>query len=105
MDRIYVVRQSDEELFKKYAQEQGWIYKHSQQAYDGTYMENGQKVNKSLALKLVPGGDYKYYPFMDTLKYYNPTTGRLGSDPGNPVEGTKRLKLEGGAGQTTRVDN
>lgn len=103
MDRIYVHKQSDAELFKKYAMEQGWIYKYDQQAYDHSYMDNGQRVNKSVAVQLKPA-EYKSYPFMDTLKYYNPTTGRLGSDPGNPVEGTKRWKLEGGGGAPQRVD-
>ncbi len=103
MDRIYVFKQSDAELFKKYAMEKGWLYKYDQQAYDASYVENGQRVNKSVALQLKPA-EYKTYPFMDSLKYYNPGTGRLGSDPGNPVEGMKRLKLEGGGGQAGRVD-
>jgi hypothetical protein len=103
MDRIYVFKQSDAELFKKYATDQGWLYKYDQQAFDASYLENGQRVNKSISLQLKPG-EYKYYPFMDSLKYYNPTTGRLGSDPGNPVEGSKRLKLEGTGGQAGRVD-
>lgn len=103
MDRIYVTKQSDAELFKKYAMEQGWIYKYDQQAYDHSYMDAGTRVNKSIAVQLKPA-EYKTYPFMDTLKYYNPTTGRLGSDPGNPVEGTKRWKLEGGGGAPQRVD-
>jgi hypothetical protein len=103
MDRIYTVRQSDVELFKKYAMDQGWIYKYNQDAHDFSYMENGSRIQKSLAVALTPK-DFKTYPFMDTLKYYNPTTGRLGSDPGNPVEGTRRLRLEQQGGQTQRVD-
>lgn len=103
MDRIYVAKQSDVELFKKYAQEQGWLYKNEQRADDMSYIEDGVRVNKSIALQLKPH-TYKYYPYMDTLKYYNPTTGRLGSDPGNKPEGTRRFKLEGTGGQATAID-
>lgn len=103
MDRIYVFKQSDTELFKKYAIEKGWLYKYEQQAYDASYIENGQRVSKSIALQLKPA-EYKFYPFMDTLKYYNPGTGRLGSDSGNPVEGMGRLKLENGNGRAEMID-
>jgi len=97
MDRIYVTKQSDQELFKKYAIEHGWIYKYSQEAQDSSYVDNGTRVQKSIAVALKPM-EHKKYPYMDTLKYYNPTTGRLGSDPGNPVEGTKRYKCESTGG-------
>lgn len=103
MDRIYTVKQSDVELFKKYAQEQGWLYKNEQRADDVSYIEDGQRVNKSMAVQLNPG-TYKYYPYMDSLKYYNPTTGRLGSDPGNKPEGTKRFKLDGTGGNANQID-
>jgi hypothetical protein len=56
-----------------------------------------------MAITLKPK-DYKHYPYMDTFKYYNPYTGRLGSDPGNPVPNTRRLKLEQTGGQSQRID-
>ena len=102
MDRIYVTKQSDAELFKKYAQEQGWLYKYDQQAQDASYMEDGKRVQKSIAIALKPV-DHKKYPYMDTLKFYNPSTGRLGSDAGNPVDGTKRYKCESGTGQPSQI--
>ena len=103
MDRIYVAKQADEELFKKYATEQGWIFKYKQCAQDASYMEDGQRVNKSISLQLKSKA-YPSYPYMDSLKYYNPGTGRLASDAGNPVEGMKRLKLESGNGQPEKID-
>jgi len=103
MDRIYTIKQSDEELFKKYAVENGWIHKYTQQAHDTSYVENGQKVNKSIALQLKPKV-YKQYPYMDTMKYYNPGTGRLGSDPGNPVPEHKRFYLEATDGSARKLD-
>jgi len=103
MDRIYTVKQSDEEMFKKYAVEQGWIFKYSQSAHDASYMEDGKRIQKSIAIRLNPK-EYKKYPYMDTLKYYNAKTGRLASDAGNPVDGTKRIKLESGDGSYQNVD-
>jgi len=106
MDRIYVTKDSEEDLFKKYAKEQGWIYKYSQEAFNASYIDplnNDEHVNKSISIQLKPM-EHKQYPYMDTLKYYNPFTGRLASDPGNQVEGMKRWKLESGNGQPQLVD-
>lgn len=103
MDRIYTIKQSDEELFKKYAIQNGWIYKHAQAANDNSYMENGQRIQKSIAVQLNPK-QYKKYPFMDTMIYYNPGTGRLGSDAGNPVEGKRRYRLQATNGEPNPID-
>lgn len=104
MDRIYTTKSSEEELFKKYAAEQGWLYKYGQNAQDNSYVENGQRVQKSMALQLLPPKSFKYYPYMDTMKYFNPGTGRIGSDSGNPVEGKRRIKLESTDGSYHNVD-
>ena len=102
MDRIYTTKDSEIDLFKKYAKEKGWIYKYSQEAQNASYIDplnNDEHVNKSISIQLTPG-EHKQYPYMDTLKYYNPFTGRLASDPGNPPSedlkrmGSKRWKLE-----------
>jgi hypothetical protein len=103
MDRVYTVRQSDVELFKKYATEQGWIYKLKQEAHDSTYIDNGKTIDKSISVQLKPL-TFDTYPYMDTLKFYTPGTGRLASDQGNPAEGFKRLRLENGGGTFQRVD-
>ena len=104
MDRIYTNNASDTELFKKYAVQQGWLYKYQQSAHDPSYIENGQRVQKSISLQIAPPKDYKKYPYMDTLKFYNPGTGRLASDQGNPVEGKRRIRLESGGGGYTTID-
>lgn len=103
MDRIYVVDLAHEELFKKYAIEQGWIFKYNQSSHDASYVDNGVHVNSSISIQLIPK-KYQSYPYMDTLKYYSPGTGRLASYPGNPVEGKKRLKLESGEGHADNID-
>lgn len=84
MDRIYTNKASDYELFKKYAISKGWLYKPEQTAQCDSYVENGQRINKSMSI-VVNAQEYKKYPYMDTFRYYNPTTGRLGSQPGNAV--------------------
>lgn len=84
MDRIYTNRASDYELFKKYAKGQGWLYKPDQTAQCDSYMDGDKKYNKSMSIVIKPS-EYKYYPFMDTFRYYNPKTGRLSSHAGNPV--------------------
>jgi hypothetical protein len=103
MDRIYTIKQSDEELFKKFAIENDWLFKYAQQAHDVSYIEGGQRINKSMAVPLKPK-QYRYYPYMDTMKYYNPGTGRIGSDPGNPVIDHKRVLLEGADGSAKKLD-
>ena len=103
MDRIYTNKPSDDELFKKYATQQGWLYKYQQIAQDPSYVENGQRIQKSVAVQLKPKS-YKKYPYMDTFKFYNPGTGRIGSDQGNPVEGMKRLRLEHTDGQSSMIN-
>jgi hypothetical protein len=104
MDRIYTTKSSEEELFKKYAAEKGWLHKYQQAASDNSYVENGQRVQKSVALQLLPPKSFKQYPYMDTMKYYNPGTGRMGSDAGNPVEGKRRIKLESTDGSYQNID-
>lgn len=103
MDRIYTIKQSDVDLFKKYAIQNNWIYKSEQTAYDDSIIIDGNKVKKTISLVLKPKS-YNYYPYMDTLKYYNPTTGRLASNPGRKVEGTIRIKLESAGGSYNRID-
>jgi hypothetical protein len=70
MDRIYTKSDSDVELFKKYATSKGWVFKSEQNA-EPKYINN---YSKYLEVSLNPT-DYGHYPYMDTLKYYRPSTG------------------------------
>ncbi len=112
MDRVYTIKQPDVELFKKYAKKQGWLHKYEQTAQCEYYMDGDTKINKSMAIQL-KAEVHKYYPYMDTLKYYNPQTGRLGSNPGNPVvlvdskgkqTQTRRYLLNSTDGRAQNVD-
>lgn len=119
MDRIYTVNQRDEDLFKKYAKQNGWLYKYSQSAQDASYMDGDNRVYDSLALALYPvpykvGEDgkiiiiskdipkYSKYPYMDTMKYFTPETGRLASDIGERTQ-WKKFRLESTEGSATPV--
>ena len=86
MDRIYTIKQSDEEMFKKFAKENGWIYKYQQSSHDASYMDGDKRVYDSLSLQLTPvPQSYSKYPYMDTMKYFTPESGRLASDAGQAI--------------------
>ena len=75
MDRIYTNNDSDVELFRQYAQENGWWYKsnnNSAARIEGIGPE-GQDQNLSIDVQLKK--DHENFPYMDTLKYYYPATG------------------------------
>jgi len=81
LDRIYTVSGKSQlpALYKKYAIDHGWIYKDN----DGFYMDGVRKTS-SVTIKLKPK-DYGKYPYMDTMQYYTPMTGRASSTAGNPA--------------------
>lgn len=71
MDRIYTTNDSDVELFKQYAEKNNWWYKKSQSMEPDEKITNGS-TSKSAVLKVRltgSGGDWDYYPYMDTMCY------------------------------------
>jgi hypothetical protein len=75
MDRIYTNNDSDVELFRQYATDNGWWYKsnnNSAARIEGVGPE-GQDQNLSIDVQLKK--DHENFPYMDTLKYYYPATG------------------------------
>ena len=103
MDRIYTVYPQDQKLFIDYAIEHNWLYKAAQVMHDPSYIDNGKKVNSSVAIQLKPGA-YRAYPSLDTFPYYTPTTGRLGSNPGNYIQGNPRFQLNHTDGGASKID-
>jgi hypothetical protein len=82
MDRVYPASGKQSvipPLFKKYAIENGWLYKESD-----SFMLNGQRKTTSVTTRVKPV-DHALYPYMDTMQYYTPATGRLSSTAGNPA--------------------
>jgi hypothetical protein len=90
-------------LYIDYAIENGWLYKAAQVMNDSSYMENGKKVYSSVAIQIKPI-KFDTYPSLDTLSYYTPSTGRLGSNPGNYVPGNPRYHLNSTTGVATKID-
>ena len=69
MDRIYTTYDSDVELFKTFAQENGWWYKFTQTMEPDEKLTNGNiKKNGTLECDLT-SVDFDYYPYLDTLSY------------------------------------
>lgn len=71
MDRIYST--DDEKLhlyFKKWATENGYLYKSEQNWYNTLFFENMNTSKKEIKLELdLPHKLFKYYPYLDTFKF------------------------------------
>lgn len=71
MDRIYTI--NDEELqhqFKKWATENGYLYKSEQNWSSTLFFENLKKEKTEIKLKFeLSNKEFRYYPYMDTLKF------------------------------------
>jgi len=81
MDRIYTTYDWQIKLFIDYAIKNNFIYK-SKQIYGGSVIpviDGGRKHKLTMTVNLKPK-DYDYYPYLDTLQFYNPKTGVLTSD-------------------------
>jgi len=81
MDRIYTTFDWQIKLFIDYAIKNNWIYK-SKQIYGGSVIPvivNGKSEKLVMTVNLKPK-EYDYYPYVDTLQFYNPKDGTLTSD-------------------------
>ena len=75
MDRIYTTQDADVELFKQFAEKNGWWYKKRQSMEPGEDLTDGNSVRKgTLEIKL-DDADFSYYPYCDTICYINSETG------------------------------
>ena len=84
MDRVYTNKDSDVNIFIQFAQKNGWLYKKLQENDESTpLMLNGEQVSPedwTVVVKLDKRGDYGYYPYLDTLKFYSTYSGELTND-------------------------
>ena len=77
MDRIYSIYDHDVFLFKSWAKENGYITKLEQSAKcENLFDINGFPVNIKCFVNLSIH-DMRYYPYLDTFKYYDPRTGQF----------------------------
>ena len=95
MDRIYTIDSSDEELFKKYAESNGWWSKGSQNSSSNfTAVRGSESKNPVYVVQLLRSYDDEY-PYLDTLCYLNDNTGKL-SNVGSEIGANKLLNDTGG---------
>lgn len=81
MDRIYIIKQHDIQKFTDLAERNGWLYKKSQDMWDSTYIvdtKDGSSERRSMVVHNIK--EYKAYPYMDTMKYFNLSEGYLTND-------------------------
>lgn len=101
MDRIYYMRDSDQTVFIDYAKERNWLYKQAQTFNNANYIDpsDSKKHGLTLAFRLNPQ-KYKKYPFLDTLLYYTPETGRISSKQNkNPKYKSYRIQSQDGGAE------
>jgi len=73
MDRIYTTYQYQAEMFKDYAKTQNWLYKSIQNSNENTNIfdpMDSTDMERELVVSEFVNNDK--YPYLDTLKYYNP---------------------------------
>lgn len=75
MDRIYTTLESDTELFKQFAEKNGWWYKKRQSMEPGEEITNGSGSRKATIEVKLDDASWDYYPYCDTICYINSDTG------------------------------
>lgn len=109
LDRIYYTSESDVNIFIDYAKKQGWMYKTHQVKDCRTFIFNGASIDKPISTRLPHPGHYEKYPYIDTLCFYTPDTGRISNGRGKPALNPKtgqvmeRLQLQRTNGGSKRL--
>lgn len=100
MDRIYTHFESDVELFRQFARNNGWYskYHNSSTSMAEVYAPDGSRtvIHPVITLR---AKKHQNYPYLDTLKYYNPSTGIIKNE-----KGSGDLVLEDTEGHWTNCD-
>lgn len=89
MDRIYTNNDSDVNLFKSFADSQGWWHKDSQNTAINFVARKGDESKRPSYTITLDNGKFKHYPYIDTFSYINFDNGVITNDHGllNPVQG------------------
>jgi hypothetical protein len=96
MDRIYTHLDSDIELFRQYCKFRKWNYKEANVSTENTsyITPEGNTEHPAKLSVIVKAKDYNSYPYLDTLKYYQPDTGELTTDDEHYGRGSGWYNLE-----------
>jgi hypothetical protein len=92
LDRQYTIDESDVVKFRNYAVEQGWAYKAVNNHHSlEPIIFNGEKFNAIMTVQLKEVSDFTYdyvnYPYVDTFRRYDPSSGILHNDEDSDNEG------------------
>ena len=82
MDRVYTNADSDVIKFKNFAEEKGFLYKLKNNSYvedSVNFMYKGKSIVGEVKVKL--DGDFKNYPFIDTMCFLSKKLGDLSNVP------------------------
>ena len=104
VDRIYTHDDSDLELFKQYIAQEGWMLKkrYTSSTDDSTMITpDGSEVRPKYLEVKVQARDYSGYPYLDTLKFYTPSSGILSTDS----SGEYQLEDTGGGYSNQECDS
>ena len=93
MDRIYTSQDADVELFKQFAEKNGWWYKKSQSMEPSETITNGSESagNPNITVQLKEG-TWDYYPYCDTMCYLDTNSDTIT----NRESGDRMLRDTGG---------
>jgi hypothetical protein len=83
MDRIYYNQESDVELFKQYADKNGWWYKTSQDSDEDFTAKSGTRTKEPIYHVKLNRGHYDDYPYVDTLCYLDSGNKKLSNNSRN----------------------
>ena len=96
MDRIYYRYEADMAMFKQHAERKGWLYKNAQDMNEFTKIVD-PKDNTTKVRDLTTTATFKktrYYPYMDTMKWFNIEKDYLTNDEDIVHSGYEYYKLE-----------
>ena len=77
MDRIYTMQDSDVELFKQFAEKQGFWWKRNQNMDQYESLTDGKTTKKCRIKVVLEDSDFSQYPYLDTMSYLNDDDGCL----------------------------
>lgn len=110
MDRVYTISDSDAIRFANYAKANGWAYKTHNNHYTQSQITFGEsKLSAKMSVKLSPASDksyeYKQYPYMDTFKRYDPSSGVLHNDINEDEENEGQYMLQNTNGGWEEIES
>lgn len=111
MDRIYYTNESDVNIFIDYAKKNNWMYKTHQIKDCLTFYFEGKIIDKPISTKLKNHGHFDKYPYIDTLCFYTPESGRISNSRGKPARNPQtgnimeRLQLHRTNGGSKRLNS